>query len=327
MPTRCTLLGEMWLRHPGELATTFAGLVLILPLPVRASTESSSPERKEVRPTKTQDPGAGESPLKYRVAVGLPLFAGAILSAALPLEIYKTPPPCRWCNGASPNLIDRWARKARWEDPCSAARLSYAALGAVSAVTLLPMSRESRGREWLVNAGAVVDSVAVTVMLTQVVKYTVRRERPAASTCHPERSTEPDRNLSFFSGHAAVAFAMVSSAHEAARLRGRPRNEWLWAGGAAAAATGYFRVAGDRHHLLDVVTGAGVGYVVGAWVTRHLHGRTGSGLTPNPVGLARPGSSSPPMFAYARSVASGDRRFLIQVGKGPGRSLQLGISF
>ncbi len=312
-----------------ESATVVLASVVLLAWPrfTDASAGPAGPVAVEEGSDQTEDEKADPTALKYSASAGLSLFAGAIASAALPSEIYKKPPPCRWCEGANPNLIDRWARKARWEDPCRAARLSNTALGVVGAVALLPMSRESRGREWLVNAGAVVDSVSVTVMLTQVVKYTVRRARPAASTCHPERSTEPDRNLSFFSGHAAVAFAMVSSAHEAARLRGRPRNDWLWVGGAAAAATGYFRVAGDRHHLVDVVTGAGVGYFVGAWVTRHLHGRAGSGLTQAPVGLARPSSSSPPMFAYARSVLSGDRRVLVQVGKGPGRSLQLGISF
>ncbi len=327
MAPRCTLLGEMWLRHPGDLATALAGLVLVLPLPVRASTESSSSQSKEATPSQPQDTRAGESALKYSVAAGLPLLAGAILSAALPSEIYKTPPPCRWCNGASPNSVDRWARNAKWEDPCRAGRLSYWTLGAAGAVALLPMSHESNKKEWLINAGSVVDSVSVAMILTQVAKYTVRRERPSATTCHPERSTESDRNLSFFSGHVAIAFAMVSSAQETARLRGRPRNDWLWVGGVSAVATGYFRVAGDRHHLLDVLAGASVGYFVGKWVPRHLHRSPQAGSASSSPVMARPRPLSSPFLGYVRPVSIADRPVLFQVGKGPGRSVQLGISF
>ncbi len=118
----------------------------------------------------------------------------------------------------------------------TAAGVSLLAGGIAAAVAMLPMSHHAESREWLVNAGAVTESVAVTVMLTQVTKYVVRRERPSPSTCHPDRATESDRNLSFFSGHTAIALALVSSAHETARLRGQPTNNWIWVGGAAAAA-------------------------------------------------------------------------------------------
>ena len=222
------------------------------------------------------------------------------------------------------DVIDRWARRAKWEKPCPAAKLSYLSLGAAGAVALVPMSREPSGSEWVVNAGAVADSVAVTVMLLQAVKYTVRRARPESDPCHPGRSSEPDRNLSFFSGHTAIAFALVSSAYETDRLRGRLSNAWLWVGGGAAAATAYFRVAGGRHHLIDVLTAAGVGYAVGRWIPRHVT----RPKEPEPMGsgLAFRPSLSPPVFAWSRPVGS-DGAVLFQVGKGPGRSVQLGLRF
>ena len=131
-------------------------------------------------------------PLTYDGTLGLALFGGAIVSVALPAAVYKAPAGCRWCDAGNLNAIDRWARKARWDAPCRAGNLSDATLVVASAVALLPMSRESSGHDWLVNAGTVADSVAVTVMLTQAVKYTVRRERPAPTTCHPGRANEPD---------------------------------------------------------------------------------------------------------------------------------------
>lgn len=263
--------------------------------------------------------------LTYSFATGVPLFGGAIASVVLPGEIYKTPPGCRWCGGATSNVIDRWARQARWSDPCRAVGLSYWTVGAAAAVALGPASHESRGSDWLVNAGTIVDSVAATVILTQVVKYTVRRERPSKSICHPDHKTETDRNLSFFSGHTAVAFALVSSAREVARLRGREPDDWLWAGGFAAAATGYLRVAGDRHHLVDIVAGAAVGTLIGTWVPRGLHRASRANSSHPSPAQARPQSSWPSL--YSRPITSGNRTVLLQVGKGPGHSLQVGFSF
>lgn len=273
-------------------------------------------------------PGDGtDRSLEYSAATGVPLIGGAIASAFVPRAIYRTPPPCRWCNGADPNAVDRWARQARWSNPCPAARMSYWSLGLAAAVTMGPSIRETRGEDWLDNAGTVVDSVAATVILTQIVKYTVRRERPSESVCHARGKTESDRNLSFFSGHTAIAFALVSSAREVARLRGKEPSDWLWAGGFAAAATGYLRVAGDRHHLIDVVTGAAVGSLVGRWVPRHLHRGNPPASSRDPSSpISTPRSLTSP-FQYSRPITSGNRTFLLQVGPGPGRSLQLGLSF
>ncbi len=262
--------------------------------------------------------------ISYNGTASLALMSGALVSAALPLEIYKTPPACRWCGGSDPNFLDRWARKARWDEPCKAGKLSYLSVGAAGALALLPMSHETSGRDWMENAGVVADSVAATVIVTQVVKYAVRRERPAPNPCHPDRPMEPDRNLSFFSGHTAVAFALVSSAHETARLRGRSVDNWLWAGAGVAALTGYFRVSGDRHHLTDVLVGAGVGYAIGRWVPGHFHQRE----VQESAGSSRggPAPPGPATFAYARALGR-DRDALLQVGKGPGKSLVFRFDF
>lgn len=252
--------------------------------------------------------------LKYQASTALPIIGGAVASVVLP---GKATPACRWCDRANPNVVDRWARNATWTDPCRAAAMSYKSLAVAGVVAFVPLSRETRGEDWLVNAGAIVDSVGVTVMIMQAAKYTVRRERPAPSTCHPKHIT--DGNLSFFSGHTAVAFALVSSAYEVSRLRGHERSEWLWLGGAAAGVTGYLRMAGERHNLTDVIAGAGVGYLVGRWVPRHLHRK--SPLESQP---ARVAASSPMMMGFTKGLASGA---LLQIGKGPGKSVQFGLTF
>ena len=261
-----------------------------------------------------------------RGTLSIALVAGAVASTAVPADVFKTPPACRWCGGADPNAIDRWAAGAKWENPCRAGRLSYATLGAAAVVALGPLSHESSARDWAENAGAITDSVAVAVMATQIVKYAVRRERPAANPCHHGREDAADRNLSFFSGHTSLVFAMVASAHETARLRGRrSKDVWLWTGGTAAALTGYLRIAGERHHLIDVLTGAGVGYAIGKWIPRQVL-RPDRRDSDGPAALRKPLDPAPALFAYSRAVSS-DGRVLLQLGKGPGRSLQLGIRF
>ena len=126
---------------------------------------------------------------------------------------------------------------------------------------------------------------------------------------------------------SSAIFALVSSAHETARLRGRSSNDaWLWAGGGAAALTGYLRIAGTRHHLIDVVAGASVGYAVGKWIPRHVLRAQRRSSSRAEALLHRPSHIPPPLFAYSRTITS-DQKILVQLGKGPGRSLQLGIRF
>jgi|CXWL01.1.fsa_nt_gi membrane-associated phospholipid phosphatase len=299
--------------------TAFSGLAEATPLtdPAELAVQSSDEKSKRESPTD----------LQYDTSVSVPLLTAAIAGVALPADIFRTPPACRWCDGATPNRVDRWARQAKWENPCRAARLSYWTLGAVGLAALGPLSHESSGREWLTNAGIVADSVAVTGILTQVAKYSFRRERPNGDPCHPATAPEGDRNLSFFSGHTAIAFALISSARETARLRGHSSNEWVLVGGLSAAATGYLRVAGDRHHLIDVLAGASVGYFVGRFVPRHFHHRPPAAPMPAGDGRATTVSTPPAVLGFVQPVMRGNRPMLVQFGKGPGRSIQIGVSF
>lgn len=297
----------------------FVGRADAAPLTNPIETAAADSDEKSRRDSSTD--------LLYDPSISVPLLTAAIASVALPADLYRAPPTCRWCDGARPNRVDRWARQAKWESACRAGRLSYWTLGAVGFAALGPLSHESDGREWATNAGIVADAVAMTGILTQVAKYSFRRERPAGNPCHAGASPDRDRNLSFFSGHAAIAFALISSARETARLRGRSSSEWVLVGGLSAAATGYLRVAGDRHHLLDVVAGASVGYLVGRWVPRHLHHRPSAGPLPADGGRVTAFATPPAVLGFAQPVMRGNRPMLVQFGKGPGRSIQIGVSF
>lgn len=97
-----------------------------------------------------------------------------------------------------------------------------------------------------------IESLAVTELVTQSLKYTVRRERPDGSGAN-----------SFPSGHAAatMAFATTLERHFGWRL-------YLPAY-AAASYVAMSRLHDNRHYVSDVVFGSAVGIISARAVTRH----------------------------------------------------------
>ena len=97
-----------------------------------------------------------------------------------------------------------------------------------------------------------IESLAVTELMTQSLKYTVRRERPDGSGAN-----------SFPSGHAGatMAFATTLERHFG----------WRFYLPAYAAATyvAMSRLHDNRHYVSDVVFGSAVGIIAGRAVTRH----------------------------------------------------------
>jgi hypothetical protein len=80
--------------------------------------------------------------------------------------------------------------------------------------------------------------------------------------------------LSFFSGHTALAFSFAVSAGTIASMRSYRNAGWVLGSGLTmAAATGYLRIAADRHYFTDVLTGGrGLGRSVPARHARPARG-------------------------------------------------------
>jgi len=214
-----------------------------------------------------------------------PVVTGAAGAAWLLSKIFEeqiAPSACRWCD---PPAFDGAVRdRLRWGDPAPAAIASdVLAYGGVPLVGLgvdfFVSGRDAKaaGTDALIAA----ETVALAGLLGQAVKLAVARERPDGRAREGTRGSS-DEHASFYSGHTSSVFAVAVSLATCASLRG-DRDAWVaWAAGLPlAAATGYLRIAADRHYLSDVLAGAGAGALFGILVPRLLHS-PGAASTPQP---------------------------------------------
>jgi hypothetical protein len=119
-----------------------------------------------------------------------------------------------------------------------------------------------------------LESVALTLFVTEAVKVVAGRERPYVGACDgtPPSDAEcgkRDRFASFFSGHSSVA-AAGAGVSCAFAIR---RDTWgdsataqalpCMLGVGAAIATGTLRIVADRHWGTDVLVGLGLGATIG----------------------------------------------------------------
>lgn len=75
---------------------------------------------------------------------------------------------------------------------------------------------------------------------------------------------DPDENESFVSGHTTLGFSLAVAGGTVASIRGYRTAPWVWGIGlTAAAASGYFRMAADKHYTTDILAGAALGGAIG----------------------------------------------------------------
>lgn len=214
-------------------------------------------------------------PHGHRRVVNLAITAGgAALYAASEtfLKADLAPATCRWC---SVDGLDADVRSALvWRDPGAARTLSnldgfvvapIAGLGLV----LLGTAAQRGGVTWaraIDDTVPVLETVVLSQLVVQVVKFSAGRQRPFV---HYGAGGPPglDDNVSFFSGHSALAFGIATSAGVVAHHRGYKTAPYIWGVGMAlAASTAYLRIAGDEHYLTDVLAGSAWGVLAGLTV-------------------------------------------------------------
>lgn len=254
--------------------------------------------------------------LKNNVGVDLAvtITAATILVVTESYKNQLAPQQCRWCdtNGKGENVLNPIDNAMRnlleWRDPSPARHmadvLAFMAGPTVSIGTMMAASANDRAEiKYPTDMLLTLEAVALAGVLNQSLKFLVSRERPfihVMTEDEKKKQIHPsDNNLSFYSGHTSLSFAIATASGTIASLRNYRLKSMVW--GALvpmAALTGYLRIAGDRHYFIDVLTGAVLGSAVGILVPLIFHGRDGYAadtaafLTPGPL---EPASTQPMM--------------------------------
>jgi membrane-associated phospholipid phosphatase len=175
-----------------------------------------------------------------------------------------SPPRCRWCG--TPGLDADVRNALAWSNKGTAAFASNVLVLSVPAGIAMygVLAARAAGDVKTVPADLLLvgEAVAISGVLTQAAKYATARQRPYAyfGTGYNGR----DGHASFWSGHTSFAFSAAAAGGTVARLRGYAGWPWVYGVGfTAAAATGYLRVAADKHWLTDVLAAAVSGTAVG----------------------------------------------------------------
>jgi membrane-associated phospholipid phosphatase len=258
-----------------------------------ASLLAASPVPSDARPA-----AEGASPfheLRYDWARdGLITGVGAVLwiSSESVFKEQLAPESCHWCDRNPDgtdglNGLDRWGRGLAgtteeqrkradtWSNVVDFVLLPAGVLG-----TQYALARGSGAPRsvFFEDAGIIIQSAVLSSVLNQTAKFIAGRERPFVHVLpedlKPLTDKPDDNNLSFYSGHTNLAFALVVSAGTVAELRGYEHRGWIWGVGLPlAASVGLLRMGADKHYLTDVGTGALLGSAFGVAVPLLLHGR------------------------------------------------------
>ncbi|HEY4243379.1 MAG TPA: phosphatase PAP2 family protein [Kofleriaceae bacterium] len=205
---------------------------------------------------------------RHLVGIGAATFA---FGASVVFAGDLAPARCRWC--VVPDFDEDARDYLRWSHPSRAGVASNITGYALAPATALGLTLLEAHGDWgraLDDEIPIVEAVVYSEVLTQGVKLVVARARPYAAFGTP-LAGDSEQNLSFYSGHTCLGFALAVSAGEVAHRRHSELEPVIWGAGLAlAATTGYLRIAADQHSLTDVLVGAGVGALAGHFVPRLL---------------------------------------------------------
>ena len=136
-------------------------------------------------------------------------------------------------------------------------------LGSIPASPLI--SKKNNYRSMIL---ANIEVLAINGLITDITKYIVGRQRPYSY--FKTNGNDKESFKSFFSGHTSSAFAIGTSSAIMLSDEYPDKKTLIWSSFyTIASATGYFRIAADKHYLTDVIMGAIVGSSVG-YLTQKL---------------------------------------------------------
>lgn len=168
---------------------------------------------------------------------------------------------------STPNKLDSYFRdKIRWgattkDDAESASdMLLYGVF--IGTMPIIPLFSDNGYFNMLRTS---LDVISLNGIITDLVKMSVKRQRP--DSYYKTREDTDDSFRSFFSGHTSTTFAIGTSNAIMLSELYPDKKTLIWIGNLSlATATGYLRIAGDKHYISDVICGGLVGYSIARMV-------------------------------------------------------------
>jgi membrane-associated phospholipid phosphatase len=277
----------MWLAARRFLPALVLGLI-----PITWSAESHAADGDDSNNTTDQQQPRGPITPKIELQHNLRLdlaATGSLLVVTVGFRLLRDdlePSHCRICDGDTPgdvNGVDDWFRRAlRRPDIAPANFTSYVLAFGVAPIsgvglTALAAVADRRGDEVLVDTLAIAEGGFAAMLTTEIVESITLRQRPYvhAMTNEEERNAEIAKTGAFHSfpaGHVVATFGVAAASGVVASMRGYRLAPLVWiAGMMLGVATGYTRIASDRHYFTDVLAGAAIGTVVGGGVPLLFH--------------------------------------------------------
>jgi len=268
--------------------------------------------------------GARELRYDTRIDVAVTSVGGVWWLTSEMMKADLVPEKCRWCYRAEDgkdllNPYDGWVRKRLvWKSTDTAATVSSILGFFVEPATMFGLTAVSEANEraigrFPVDALLITEATVIAADINQIAKFAFARERPfvhylprAPDAVRALTDSPSDDNLSFFSGHTTLAFAVATAAGTVTTLRGYRLAPLVWgAGMTMAVSVGYLRIAADKHYFSDVMTGAVVGSIIGVGVPLIFHSVSSSSTSnPDPPSASSQALLAPPLHS-AFSVSGG----------------------
>lgn len=173
---------------------------------------------------------------------------------------------------SAPNQVDQYFRnQVKWSvnkmdraASISDLLLYGAFIGTIPIVPAFSINNYSKALKISLNV------ISLNGIITNIAKMTVKRQRP--DSFYKTRANADDSFRSFFSGHTSTTFALgTSNAILLSEAYPDKRNLIWFANLSLATATGYLRIAGDKHYLSDVFFGGIIGYFVAKYAHKRVN--------------------------------------------------------
>lgn len=126
-----------------------------------------------------------------------------------------------------------------------------------------------------------LEILSINGLMTNIIKYGIGRQRPYSF--YQTKIDDDESYKSFFSGHTSTAFALGTSTAKMLSNYTSLNTKAIWVSTLSlATATGYLRIAADKHYFTDVFVGAIVGSTVGHIAFEKLHRRYNKKVSTSP---------------------------------------------